>query len=98
MSPAFFRVRSHESCLRRVSHLAYDAELCLAYEGDEVLYFLSVGHLLNNLVDGVEDACLSVEDETVGVGDVCDGLLIHAVVAQYGGVDLTLTLVSIQNC
>ena len=54
-------------CLRLLAH---DASLCRFEELENGLDLGTVGHLLANLVDDVEGARLSVEQQTVGVGNV----------------------------
>ena len=64
-------------------YLAYDAEFCTAYEIHDVAHFIAVGHLLFYLYHGIEDAGLSVEDQSVGVGNVVLCLLVNAMVGEH---------------
>ena len=51
-------------------NLADDAKFAALQEVDDSIDFLTLRHLLLDLIDGVEDAGLTVEDEAVGIGDV----------------------------
>ena len=55
---------------------AHDAALGVFQEADDVLDLRTIGHLVTNLFDDIEDARLSVEEQTIGVGDVALNLLV----------------------
>ncbi len=65
--------------VRVVSEFRDDAFLGSLEELDDVTDFGAVGHLIFDLVHRIEDACLSVEHESIGIGDVLDDLFIDAV-------------------
>lgn len=79
-------IRKNACCL----DLADDAEFCTFDERGDVLNLGSIGHLLLNLDDGIEYGGLSVEDESVGVGNVVLHLIGNAVRTEYGGIDSTI--------
>ena len=64
-----------------------DAELGSLEELDDVSDLGAVGHLVDNLVDGVEERRTAVEDQTVSVGNVLQNLFIDSMLAAYGKVD-----------
>ena len=47
-------------------------------ERNDRVDFLAGRNLLLDLVDGIEDACLSVEHKTIGIGDVSDDLMLRS--------------------
>ena len=55
-------------------------------EADDVLDFRTVGHLSLDLVDHVENARLSVEEQTIGVGDMVLNLLVDPGIIEHRGV------------
>ena len=69
-----FRVRafllSYETCRAARLLSGDDAELGSLEELDDVSDLGAVGHLVDNLVDGVEERRTAVEDQTVSVGNV----------------------------
>ena len=68
------------------SLLAHDAALGVLKELDDLLDLRSVGHLVFDLVDDVEDARLSMEQQPIGVGDVLLHLLVDAGLAHHRGI------------
>jgi len=71
-------------------NLADDAEFGGFDERGDVLDLWAIGHLLLDLDDGIEYGGLSVEDESVGVGNVALHLGGEAVGGEYGGVDAAI--------
>lgn len=63
---AYFFLFAHDTAFRAFEEL------------DDGLDFGAVGHLILDLVDDVKHAGLSVEEQTVGVGDVLLHLLVDA--------------------
>lgn len=59
-------------------------------EGNDVPNFVAGRHLILYLVAGIHDVTLSVEHETVGVGDVAQHFVGDAVDAAHGGVDAAI--------
>ena len=47
-------------------------------EGNDRINFLTWRHLFLNLVDSIEDACLTMENKTVCIGDMTYHLMIGA--------------------
>ena len=70
-------------------HFGDDANLCRPQELDDVADERTVGHLLLDLVDGIEQAGLSMEHEAVGVGNVLQQLVIDTVLVCHLHVDTT---------
>jgi len=70
----FFKLFRHDASFRRPEELK------------NRLYLRTVGHLLLDLVDHIEDARLSVEEQTIGIGDVLLNLLVDAGIVHHGGV------------
>ena len=56
-------------------YLAYDAQLATLKEVDDSVDFLSRRHLFLNLIDCIKYTGLSVEHQTIGIGDVADDLV-----------------------
>lgn len=52
-------------------------------ERHDVAHLFAVWYLLFHLHHGIEDTRLSVEDESVGIGDVVLCLLVNAVVREH---------------
>ena len=50
----------------------------MAKEVDDGLDFRAVGHLILDLIDHIKDAGLSMEEQTVGIGDMLLHLLVDA--------------------
>jgi len=46
----------------------------------------AVGHLLLNLMDSIEERGLTMEHQTIGIGNVLEHLLIGAVILTHGGI------------
>ena len=67
-----------------------DAQLRVTEELDDVADEGTVGHLLLNLVDGIEEGRLAVEHEAVGVGDVLQRLLVDAMLTSHLHVDTAI--------
>ena len=63
--------------------LTHDASFGVLEELDDGLYLGAIGHLILDLVDDIEDACLSVEQQTVGVGNVLLHLLVDTGLAHH---------------
>ena len=59
-------------------------------EFDEVLDFGAVGNLFFYLVDSIEDARLSMEHKSVGIGDVFLHFITDALDSEHSGVDTTI--------
>ena len=55
-------------------------------EADDVLDFRTVWHLFLNLVDNIEHTRLSVEEQTIGIGDVTLDLLVDTGIVEHGSV------------
>ena len=53
---------------------------------DDVLDLRAVGHLFLDLVDHIEHARLSMEEQTVGIGDMVLNLLVDLGIVHHGGV------------
>ena len=78
---------SYEACRAARLLSGDDAELGSLEELDDVSDLGAVGHLVDNLVDGVEERRTAVEDQTVSVGNVLQNLFIDSMLAAYGKVD-----------
>ena len=66
--------------------LTHNALLGTLKELDDVLDLRTVGHLVFDLLDHIEDARLSVEQQTVGIGDMLLHLLVDAGIVHHRGV------------
>ena len=64
--------------LGMILNLAYYSNLGALKEGNDRVDFLACRNLLLGLVDGIEDACLSVEHKSLGIGDVSDDLMLRS--------------------
>ena len=78
---------SYEACRAARLFSGDDAKLGRLEELDDVSDLGAVGHLVDNLVDGVEERRTAVEDQTVSVGNVLQNLFIDSMLAAYGKVD-----------
>ena len=54
----------------------HNAALGVFQEADDVLDLRTIGHLVANLFDDIENARLTVEEQTIGIGDVALNLLV----------------------
>ena len=81
---------SYETCRAARLLSGDDAELGSLEELDDVSDLGAVGHLVDNLVDGVEERRTAVEDQTVSVGNVLQNLFIDSMLAAYGKVDTAI--------
>ena len=77
---------SYETCRAARLFSGDDAELGSLEELDDVSDLGAVGHLVDNLVDGVEERRTAVEDQTVSVGNVLQNLFIDSMLAAYGNI------------
>ena len=55
--------------------LGDNTELCTLQELDYCTDFLTIGHLLLNLSDGIMRTGLAMEHKSIGIGDVRDDIL-----------------------
>ena len=62
--------------------LAHDTAFGVFEELDDCPDLRAVGHLILNLVDHIENARLSMEQQTVGIGDVLLHLLVDPVLTH----------------
>ena len=72
------------------SLLTHDTALGILQEADDILNLGAVGHLILNLFDHIEHACLSVEEQTIGVGDVALHLLVDLSIVHHCGVGTSI--------
>ena len=63
-----------------------DTQLGVAQELDDMTDLGTVGHLLLNLHDSIEERGLTVEHQTIGVGDMLDDLVVGAIELTHSGV------------
>ena len=68
----------YEKNIRYDLHFTYDSNLCAFKEGNDRINFLTWRHLFLNLVDSIEDACLTMENKTVCIGDMTYHLMVGA--------------------
>lgn len=64
--------------LGMILHFADYSNLRALKEGNDRVDFLAGRNLLLNLVDSIEDACLTMEHKAVCIGDVSDDLVVGA--------------------
>ena len=84
------RVKCIGKILFTCLELGNNAKLCFTNELHDILNLRTIRHLVNNLVDSIEYACLSVEHQKIGICDVRNHLFVYAVVAKYGTVYTTV--------
>ena len=56
--------------------LTHDTTLAALQKVDDILDLRAIGHLILNLIDYIEHTRLSVEEQTVGIGDMLLHLLV----------------------
>ena len=76
----------YETCRAARLFPGDNAELGSLEELDDVSDLGAVGHLVDNLVDSVEERRAPVEDQTVSVGNVLQNLFIDSMLAAYGNI------------
>ena len=59
-------------------------------EGDDGLNLGAVGHLILDLLDDIDHAGLSVEEQTIGIGNVLLHLLVDTCIIHHRGVRTTI--------
>lgn len=80
----------YEACRAARLFSGDNAKLGRLEELDDVLDFGTVGHLVDNLDDGVEKRRAAVEDQTVGVGNVLQDFLVDTMLTAHGEVDTAI--------
>ena len=73
-----------------ITLLTHDTSFGVFEEAYDVLDLWPVGHLILNLVDHIEHARLSMEEQTIGIGDVLLYLLVDLGILHHRGVDTTI--------
>lgn len=71
-----------ESCLH---HATYNAALALGDEVHDILYLRTSGYLVLNLLDSVLESLVARVDDAVGICDVAEYALRHALLLEYDG-------------
>ena len=66
--------------------LTHDSTLSILEELDDLTDLGAVGHLILDLLDDVENTRLTVEEQTIGIGDVPLYLLVDACLVHHRGV------------
>ena len=64
----------------------HDTAFGILEECDDVADFGAVGHLFLNLIDDIEHTRLTVEQQTVGIGNVLLNLWVDLGIVHHGGV------------
>ena len=69
-----------------IKSLTHDTSFRVLEEGDDGLDLGAVGHLILDLIDHVKHTGLSMEEQTIGIGDVLLHLLVDASLFHHRGV------------
>ena len=69
---------------------AHNASLDALEETDDITYLGTVGHLLPDLVDHIERAGLTMEQQTIRIGDMLLHLRVDAGLVHHRGVGTTI--------
>ena len=70
---------------RRLHHATYNAALALGDEVHDILYLRTSGYLVLNLLDSILESLVACVDDAVGICDVAEYALRHALLLEYDG-------------